>query len=51
MNCSGITERLLDVCDLLVGHVRGGIVMLIFCFSTIMGGLFWLLRGNCSTRL
>lgn len=36
MNCSGITERLLDVCDLLVGHVRGGLGHVkIFCFRQL----------------
>ena len=37
MNCSGITERLLDVCDLLVGHVRGGLGHVNILLSTIMG--------------
>ena len=44
MNCSGITERLLDVCDLLVGHVRGGLGHVNILLSTIMGGL----SGSCA---
>ena len=44
MNYSGITERLLDLCDLLVGHVRGGLGHVNLLLSAMMGGL----SGSCA---
>lgn len=44
MNYSGITRRLLNLCDLLVGHIRGGLGHVNILLSTLMGGL----SGSCA---
>ncbi len=44
MNYSGITEKLLDLCDLLIGHVRGGLGHVNILLSAMMGGL----SGSCA---
>ncbi len=44
MNYSGITERLMRLCDLLVGHIRGGLGHVNVLLSAMMGGL----SGSCA---
>lgn len=44
MNYSGITSRLLNLCDLLVGHIRGGLGHVNILLSAMMGGL----SGSCA---
>lgn len=44
MNHSGITKRLLKLCDLLVGHIRGGLGHVNILLSAMMGGL----SGSCA---
>lgn len=44
MNYSGITSRLLDLCDVLVGHISGGLGHVNILLSTLMGGL----SGSCA---
>lgn len=44
MNHSGITKRLLRLCDLLVGHIRGGLGHVNILLSAMMGGL----SGSCA---
>jgi len=44
MNYSGITKRLLNLCDLLVGHIRGGLGHVNILLSAMMGGL----SGSCA---
>ncbi len=44
MNDSGITKRLLNLCNLLVGHIRGGLGHVNILLSAMMGGL----SGSCA---
>lgn len=44
MNYSGITEKLMDLADLLVGHIPGGLGHVNILLSTMMGGL----SGSCA---
>lgn len=44
MTYSGITEVLLDLADLFVGHIRGGLGHVNIILSTMMGGL----SGSCA---
>jgi len=44
MNYSGITGKLLNLCDLLVGHIPGGLGHVNVLLSTMMGGL----SGSCA---
>ena len=44
MNYSGITKRLLNLCDLLVGHIAGGLGHVNILLSAMMGGL----SGSCA---
>lgn len=39
MNYSGITKRLMDFADVLVGHMRGGMAQVNVVLSTLMGGI------------
>lgn len=44
MNYSGITEKLMSLAELLVGHIRGGLGHVNILLSTMMGGL----SGSCA---
>ena len=44
MNYSGITEKLMDLANLLVGHIPGGLGHVNILLSTMMGGL----SGSCA---
>ena len=44
MNYSGITEKLMNLADLLVGHIPGGLGHVNIMLSTMMGGL----SGSCA---
>ncbi len=44
MNYSGITEKLMNLADLLVGHIPGGLGHVNILLSTMMGGL----SGSCA---
>ncbi len=44
MNYSGITEKLMNLADLLVGHISGGLGHVNILLSTMMGGL----SGSCA---
>ena len=39
MNYSGVTSRIMDLCDLLTGHLYGGLAQVNVLLSTLMGGL------------
>lgn len=39
MNYGGISERVMNVCDTLVGHKRGGLAHVNILLSTLMGGI------------
>lgn len=39
MNCSGVTDRLIKVCYVLVGHIRGGIAHVNVLVSMIFAGI------------
>ena len=39
MNTTGITKRLMDFCETLVGHLSGGLAHVNILLSTLMGGL------------
>ena len=39
MNYSGVTTRIMDLCDLLTGHLYGGLAQVNVLLSTLMGGL------------
>ncbi|TCP96546.1 tripartite ATP-independent transporter DctM subunit [Cricetibacter osteomyelitidis] len=40
MNHTGISERLLKFCEVLTGHLNGGLAQVNVVLSTLMGGLF-----------
>lgn len=44
MNYSGITEKLMNLADLMVGHIPGGLGHVNILLSTMMGGL----SGSCA---
>ena len=44
MSYSGITEKLMDLCDCLVGHMRGGLGHVNILLSAMMGGI----SGSCA---
>lgn len=39
MNASGVSKRIMDLCDLLTGHMWGGLAQVNVLLSTLMGGL------------
>jgi TRAP transporter, DctM subunit len=39
MNSSGVSKRIMDLCDLLTGHMWGGLAQVNVMLSTLMGGL------------
>ena len=39
MNASGVSKRIMDLCDLLTGHMWGGLAQVNVLLSTMMGGL------------
>lgn len=39
MNSSGVSKRIMDLCDLLTGHLWGGLAQVNVLLSTLMGGL------------
>lgn len=39
MNSSGVSRRIMDLCDLLTGHMWGGLAQVNVLLSTLMGGL------------
>lgn len=39
MNSSGVSKRIMDLCDLLTGHMWGGLAQVNVLLSTLMGGL------------
>lgn len=39
MNYSGITRRIMDLCEVITGHVPGGLAQVNVLLSTLMGGL------------
>lgn len=39
MNYSGVTRRLLDLCEVLVGHLRGSLAHVNILLSAVMGGM------------
>lgn len=39
MNSSGVSKRIMDLCDLLTGHMWGGLAQVNVLLSTMMGGL------------
>lgn len=39
MNAGGITKRLMNFCEVLIGHLRGGLAHVNILLSTLMGGL------------
>jgi len=43
LNGAGITRRLLDLADVLVGHMRGSLAQINVLLSTLMGGV----SGSC----
>ncbi|WP_368234201.1 TRAP transporter large permease subunit [Anaerotruncus rubiinfantis] len=44
-NYAGITNRLLGLADLLVGHLKGGLAHVNILLSAMMGGTFWFFAG------
>ena len=48
MNYSGITSQLMGLCDLLVGHMRGGLAQINVLLSTLMGGLCGSAAADCA---
>ena len=49
MNYSGISTRLMDFCELLVGHMPGGLGQVNVLLSTLMGGVSG--SGNADTAM
>jgi tripartite ATP-independent transporter DctM subunit len=49
MNRSGITDKLMNLADLLIGHVRGGLGQVNVLLSTIMGGMSGSAAADAST--
>lgn len=39
MNYSGVTRRVMDLCEVAAGHMRGGLAQVNVILSTLMGGL------------
>lgn len=39
MNAGGITKRLMNFCEVIIGHLRGGLAHVNILLSTLMGGL------------
>lgn len=39
MNYSGVTRRIMDLCEVATGHMRGGLAQVNVLLSTLMGGL------------